>query len=169
MIENPEQQLTVFHHDLPALAIGHEANHAFARTCPERSSIGRFYRHCPNAETREAAFATSIPCARHSSKPPEACAWSAGGGGDATTARYFKQISDLRPFCVGQATGVMLFRQLKPVCLGVAIRFTGFGRLEAALGPLFNKNNPGQLQGFCERVGMSGDARFGMKCLRQSA
>ncbi len=76
LIASPEQRLMVFHHDLPALAIEHEAGRAFARICPERSTVERFYRRCPNAETREAAFATSIPYARHSSMRLKASAGS---------------------------------------------------------------------------------------------
>ena len=101
LIENPEQRLTAFHHDPLALAIGHGADHAFAQICPERSSVGRFYRHCPNVETREAAIAMSIPCARHSSKPPGACAWSAG------VARHDCPIlqTNLRPASIRRRSG----------------------------------------------------------------
>ncbi|KWS81683.1 hypothetical protein AL051_24895 [Pseudomonas amygdali pv. dendropanacis] len=85
----------------------------------------------------------------------------------ATASRDLKQVSDQRPFCVGQTTGITLLWQLTSVRLGVAIRLTRFGWLEATFGSLLYTNNPGQLQRFCKGVGMSGDTRFSMKCLRQ--
>lgn len=40
---DPAHWLTAFHHDLSALAIGHEVGCASARICPERSTFERFY------------------------------------------------------------------------------------------------------------------------------
>ncbi len=85
----------------------------------------------------------------------------------AATSRDFKQISDQRPFCISQTTGVALLWQLTPVCLGVAIRLTRPGRLEATFGTFLYSNDPGQFQRFCKGIGMRGDARFSMECLRQ--
>ena len=76
LIGNPVQRLTAIHHDPHALAIGHGAGRAFAQTCPERSTAERFYRHCSNGETREAALARSPPCARHDSTLPKECVGS---------------------------------------------------------------------------------------------
>lgn len=85
----------------------------------------------------------------------------------ATASRDFKQISDQRPFCARQTTGVALFRQLTPMGLGVTIRLTRLGWLEATFGSFLYTNDPGQLECFGKGVGMSGDTRFSMECLRQ--
>ncbi|AGN82187.1 hypothetical protein L483_14595 [Pseudomonas putida H8234] len=85
----------------------------------------------------------------------------------ATASRDFKQISDQRPFCVRQTTGVALFRQLAPVGLGVTIRLLSLRWLETTFGSFLYTNDPGQPQRFGKGIGMSGNTRFSMECLRQ--
>lgn len=72
---------------------------------------------------------------------------------DVTASRGLKQVSDQRPLCVGQATGIALLRQLTSMRLGAALRFTGAGGWKLPLARSFTRTIPTSFSAFAKVSG----------------